>query len=68
MKAGYGNCRRPPTKAPKAATLKNLTLFEDRQAFFEDSHISSKTAIMESVAVFVAVFGWRSSPGRLSLS
>jgi hypothetical protein len=20
MKAGYGNCRRPPTKAPKAAT------------------------------------------------
>jgi hypothetical protein len=39
-----------------AATLKNLDIFEGRQGNIEERQYSSKYAIMESVAAFVADF------------
>jgi hypothetical protein len=40
----------------KPATLKNLDIFEGRQGNIEERQYSSKYAIMESAAAFVADF------------
>jgi hypothetical protein len=40
----------------KPATLKNLDIFEGRQGNIEERQYSSKYAIMESAAAFVAAF------------
>jgi hypothetical protein len=44
----------PPKPAMKPATLKNLDIFEGRQGNIEERQYSSKYAIMESAAAFVA--------------